>query len=109
MLCVARPYIKIGVEVPILTIDRSILFNGRNSDITWFHPKVGFMPGKALDQPPVAVMCCQSITGSDVFGPFPTTSEKPGLHRSRSLLWDATILILPDGKKACVISCRTGI
>ena len=54
--------------MPILTIDRNMLFNGRNSDITWFHPKVGFMPGRTPDQPPVAVMCCQSITGSDVFG-----------------------------------------
>ena len=55
-------------DVPILTIERSIPFNGRNAEVTWFHPKVGFMPGADPGQAPVAVMCYQSITGSEYFG-----------------------------------------
>ena len=52
----------------ILDVKREVVFNGRASDVTWFHPKVGMMPPRQAGDPPVGVMCCQSITGSDVFG-----------------------------------------
>ncbi len=52
----------------ILDVKREVVFNGREGDVTWFHPKVGIMPPEREGGPPVAVMCCQSITGSDVFG-----------------------------------------
>ncbi|MDP6778781.1 MAG: hypothetical protein QGI83_18645 [Candidatus Latescibacteria bacterium] len=52
----------------IVDIDREVVFNGRRGDVTWFHPKVGMMPPEREGDSPVAVMCCQSITGSDVFG-----------------------------------------
>ena len=52
----------------ILDIERETVFPGRSAEVTWFHPKVGMMPPTVEDGPPVAVMCCQSITGSDVFG-----------------------------------------
>jgi len=52
----------------ILSLEREVVFNGRQEEVTWFHPKVGMMPPEQDGGPPVAVMCCQSITGSDVFG-----------------------------------------
>ena len=39
-------------DVPILTIEQSIPFNGRNAEVTWFHPKVGFIPGADPGQAP---------------------------------------------------------
>ncbi len=47
----------------IADIQREVVFPGRRTGITWFHPKVGFLPG----EPRVAVMLCQQITGSDIF------------------------------------------
>ncbi len=46
-------------------IDVSVIWNGREGGTTWFHPRACMIP----TQPnPVALMTCQSITGSDVFG-----------------------------------------
>jgi len=52
----------------ILDVAREVVFSGRTGQVTWFHPKVGMMPPGAGSETPTAVMCCQSITGSDVFG-----------------------------------------
>ncbi|MDA0746048.1 MAG: sialidase family protein [bacterium] len=52
----------------VLDASHEMVFNGREGEVTWFHPKVGMMPPENESDPPVAVMCCQSITGSDVFG-----------------------------------------
>ena len=52
----------------ILGVEREVIFNGRKHGVVWFHPKVGMMPPEREGDSPVAVMCCQSITGSDVFG-----------------------------------------
>lgn len=52
----------------VLSVEREVVFNGRQGAVTWFHPKVGMVPPEREGDPPAAVMCCQSITGSDVFG-----------------------------------------
>ena len=52
----------------ILDIVRQVVFTGRKAGPTWFHPKVGMMPPLREGDPPAAVMCCQTISGSDVFG-----------------------------------------
>jgi len=49
----------------ILSIETQIIFNGRKNPPTWFHPKVTIIPAKPN---PVALMTCQSISGSDYFG-----------------------------------------
>ena len=99
-------------DVPILTIERSIPFNGRNAEVTWFHPKVGFMPGADPGQAPVAVMCYQSITGSEDLvrstNPSPPISANPGVNLSPSIHWVDTISNHLAGKRACVISSPTG-
>ena len=40
--------------------------DGRRGDTTWFSPRACRVPGK---KPGAVLMMCQSITGSDVFGP----------------------------------------
>lgn len=42
----------------------SIIWPGRTKGKTWFHPRVCMIPSKAN---PVALMTCQTITGSDLF------------------------------------------
>jgi hypothetical protein len=46
-------------------IDSSIIWPGRIKGNTWFHPRACIIPASGN---PVALMTCQSITGSDVFG-----------------------------------------
>ena len=46
-------------------IESSIIWNGRAGGTTWFHPRACMVPGKPY---PTALMTCQSVTGSDVFG-----------------------------------------
>jgi hypothetical protein len=48
-----------------LSIKREMIWNGRNAEITWFHPRACVIPNKP---DPIVLMNCQSITGSDVFG-----------------------------------------
>ena len=49
----------------IQKIESSIIWNGRAGGTTWFHPRACMVPGKPH---PTALMTCQSVTGSDVFG-----------------------------------------
>ncbi|MEW6357932.1 MAG: sialidase family protein [Planctomycetota bacterium] len=49
----------------IETMKHGVVWNGRKGGTTWFHPRACMMPGKPN---PIALMTCQSITGSDVFG-----------------------------------------
>jgi hypothetical protein len=49
----------------IQSIEAHIIFNGRKNPPTWFHPKVTLIPAKPN---PVALLTCQSISGSDYFG-----------------------------------------
>jgi hypothetical protein len=44
----------------------SIIWLGRTKGKTWFHPRVCMIPSKPNN---VALMTCQTITGSDVFSP----------------------------------------
>lgn len=46
-------------------IESSIIWNGRASGPTWFHPRVCMVPAKPYA---TALMTCQVTTGSDVFG-----------------------------------------
>lgn len=46
-------------------IESSIIWPGRTQGKTWFHPRVCMIPSKPN---PVALMTCQTITGSDVYG-----------------------------------------
>jgi len=48
----------------IRKIESSIIWPGRTSGKTWFHPRACMIPAKP---DPVALMTCQTITGSDVF------------------------------------------
>jgi hypothetical protein len=52
----------------IAAIERAILWNGRKSGKTWFHPRACLIPsGKGVDKP-IVFMTMQEIIGSDVFG-----------------------------------------
>ena len=46
------------------SIKSSIIWPGRTKGKTWFHPRVCMVP---VEEKPVAIMTCQTITGSDVF------------------------------------------
>lgn len=46
----------------MLTIDRQIIWNGRKTEPTWFHPRAAALPDGSV------LMTCQDITGSDNFG-----------------------------------------
>ncbi len=50
----------------ISTIEGSVIWNGRLRAPTWWHPRACMMPGEPR---PTALMTCQWVTGSDVFGP----------------------------------------
>jgi len=59
---------SIGERKPCLEvtgIERSILWNGRDGGMTWFHPRACMVPS---DKGPFAFMTLQSISGSDMFG-----------------------------------------
>ena len=59
-------------------IDSAIVWNGRAGGTTWFHPRPCVVPGPAG---PTVLVTCQSITGSDVFGPVHwSVSSDMGLH-----------------------------
>lgn len=49
----------------IKKITRQTIWEGRQGGTTWFHPRVGMLPGQPN---PTALMTCQSISGSDYFG-----------------------------------------
>ncbi len=49
----------------IASIQREIIWHGREDEITWFHPRACVIPNRPH---PTVLMTCQSITGSDVFG-----------------------------------------
>jgi len=49
----------------IKNIESSIIWPGRNTGTSWFHPRACMVPDEAGL---TALMTCQSITGSDVFG-----------------------------------------
>jgi hypothetical protein len=58
------------------TIEKSIIWPGRTTGKTWFHPRACMVPEKIG---PVALMTCQSISGSDVFSQvFWSRSEDNG-------------------------------
>jgi len=46
----------------IKNIEREVIWNGRQTGITWFHPRAGRLPDGSV------LMTCQDITGSDNFG-----------------------------------------
>ncbi|MGC9327532.1 MAG: sialidase family protein, partial [Candidatus Hinthialibacter sp.] len=49
----------------IRSIQHEVIWNGRNDEVTWFHPRACILPRQPN---PLVLMTCQSITGSDVFG-----------------------------------------
>lgn len=49
----------------IETIERSVIWRGRVAGPTWFHPRACLVPG---ERGPLALMTCQTISGSDYFG-----------------------------------------
>ena len=51
----------------IATIERTVLWNGRKSGKTWFHPRACLIPSSRGADKPVVFMTLQEITGSDVF------------------------------------------
>ena len=50
----------------IQSIEQSVIWKGRDSGDTWFHPRACLAPGSP---DPVVWMAVQTISGSDVFGP----------------------------------------
>ena len=54
-------------------IERSVLWNGRKSGPTWFHPRPCMIPGK---DGPMVFMTMQGISGSDYFHPVNWTMSK---------------------------------
>jgi len=71
-------------------IETTIIWEGRKQGTTWFHPRPCMLPHPDGNQ---CVMTCQSISGSDVFGPvhcsvssdqgrtWPVPQPIPGLGR----------------------------
>lgn len=69
-------------------IEHSIIWPGRTEGKTWFHPRVCMIPSKPN---PVALMTCQTITGSDVYSQvFWSSSSDNG----RSWTWPQPIASL---------------
>lgn len=69
-------------------IESSIIWPGRTEGRTWFHPRVCVIPSKPN---PVALMTCQTITGSDVYSQvFWSSSSDYG----RSWIWPQPIASL---------------
>ena len=52
----------------IASIERSVLWNGRKSGKSWFHPRACLIPPAKGADTPVVFMTLQEITGSDNFG-----------------------------------------
>jgi hypothetical protein len=52
----------------IASIERTVLWNGRKSGKTWFHPRPCLIPSAKRAAAPVVFMTLQEITGSDNFG-----------------------------------------
>ena len=62
----------------IAATDRAVLWNGRRSGKSWFHPRPCLVPSTG-DNPPLVFMTLQEITGSDNYGQVHwTTSEDLG-------------------------------
>src|SRR4051812_22021821 len=57
---------SLSTDSLITEIERDVLFAGRQSGVTWFHPRPCMVP--TVDGPE-ALMTLQSISGPDVFGP----------------------------------------
>ncbi len=71
------PIVSVGQEPApagelIQSIERSVIFPGRQGGTTWFHPRPCVIPSKDEAQ---ALMTLQSISGSDVFGPVHETQS----------------------------------
>ncbi len=66
-------------EPLIERVEVSVIWEGRKSGGTWFHPRACRLPG----DPPRLLMAVQQISGSDVFGPV-HWSESTDLGRSWS-------------------------
>ena len=58
----------------IAAIERTVLWNGRKSGKTWFHPRACLIASARAPDKPVVFMTLQEITGSDVFGPVHWTT-----------------------------------
>lgn len=56
----------------IHSITREIIWNGRQGGTTWFHPRATRLPDGSV------LMTCQSVTGSDVFGPVHWSKTNDG-------------------------------
>jgi len=67
---VARAPAKAATAGPdvIADLERTVLWNGRKSGKTWFHPRACLVPPPPGPDRPVVLMTLQEITGSDVFG-----------------------------------------
>lgn len=57
----------------ITDIERQVIFPGRQTETTWFHPRPCMFPSGDTHH---ALMTLQSISGSDVFGPVHWTISK---------------------------------
>ena len=53
-------------------ITRSVIFPGRKTGVSWFHPRPCRLPGGQV------LMTLQTISGSDYFGPVHWTSTSDG-------------------------------
>jgi hypothetical protein len=56
-----------GRAARIDRIERRVIWNGRRTGTTWFMPRVTAIPGTPR---PLLVMTCQTINGSDYYGPL---------------------------------------
>ncbi len=77
----------------IKKIESSIVWNGRADETTWFHPRACMMPGGK------ALMTCQSVTGSDVFGQvhWSVSSDKGATWSTPEPIASLGRRSLPDG------------
>ena len=57
-----------GPEDGVATIEREVIWNGRQTGKSWFHPRTCLIPSAEGAGKPVVLMTLQEITGSDVFG-----------------------------------------
>lgn len=83
----------------IADIERAVLWNGRKTGKTWFHPRACTLPNPNVSDHPTVLMTLQDITGSDFYGPvhWTTSTDLGKTWREPELIPAFTRRDLADG------------
>jgi len=88
-------------ESLIESIQQEVIFPGRSTGVSWFHPRACLVPGAAE---PEVLMTLQSISGSDVFGPVHWTHST-----DQGKTWSAPQALTGLGRKSLGANSEVGV